>query len=938
MLHLTINKNWAYKISHFFSRKDGGFWVIILSTIAAVAATVFDYSRDYIVRYGDSESHLNIAKRVIDSITPGFAQLGGIWLPIPHLLMVPFVHINFLWRTGLAGSIVSGCAFVIAAYFLYKTTELITKSKSASFIAALIFILNPNLLYLQSTPMTEVLLIAFFALSTFYFIKFLQGKNELTSLLLAAFYGFCSVLTRYDGWFLVALEALAIVIYYFPWNRFPTWGRIREFLKSENGKKAEGYLAIFSTLAFFGILIWLVWGFLILGDPLYFTHSVFSAKSQQNEWLARGELPAYRNIFMAFLYYFVTAMSNAGVLIYCMAITGLIYFLSNKGEKHRWLITLILGAPFVFNIVTLFLGQSVIFIPSLTPSNFEWKLFNVRYGVMAVPLVGVLTGYLFYKVRRTGKIIILCLFFLQLALYQVGYTHVISWEDGVTGLSSAKRPDAERWLKENYDYGMVLMDDYARTVSVVRSGVPMEQMIYIGNKPYWEESLVEPEKYARWIVMQQNDSVWKELIENPAKQARLYKYFEKVYTSPEILIFRRQTENLASTQSFWNFECVDTMKYSRDQARAMANDPNLTSFVDQEMTLIKNSGATCVSLGTPYDEEFVPYLTVWVNKAREKGLKIWFRGNMSGWEGWFDYPVFTSPEQQINGVQDLITKHPELFSDGDIFTPAPEPENGIIGDPRDSQRNKTAFFDFLPKSYEGCLNSFKEINKAVSCGYYSFNGDVAKNILTKDLLVKIGDVVVIDHNVKTPDQLISDVEYLNQKFGSPVVLGEFGAPIPDINGSMTQAEQADYIDRIMTGLFKDKDIVQGMNYWVLRGGSTALVDNPNNIRSVYNILRNYYYPAHIQGIVTDTLGNRVNGAEVNAPKYGISVRTNILGEYDIVLPAGEISLKIQDKNWTDVQEANFTIASNGEGKQDFVVNPVNQSWWYKLKLWWHSKK
>jgi hypothetical protein len=85
----------------------------------------------------------------------------------------------------------------------------------------------------------------------------------------------------------------------------------------------------------------------------------------------------------------------------------------------------------------------------------------------------------------------------------------------------------------------VLTDDYARTISIIRTPIPMDQIIYIGNKPYWDESLREPEKYARWIVMQKDDSVWKSIYDDPITNGRLFKYFNKVYTSDTVLIFRR---------------------------------------------------------------------------------------------------------------------------------------------------------------------------------------------------------------------------------------------------------------------------------------------------------------------------------------------------------------------------------------------------------------
>jgi len=88
--------------------------VLALAVLAALAATAYAYTHDIIVAYGDAESHLNIAKRVVDSITPGFAQLGGIWLPLPHLINLVPVQIDFFYRTGAFAVAVSIAAFGLA--------------------------------------------------------------------------------------------------------------------------------------------------------------------------------------------------------------------------------------------------------------------------------------------------------------------------------------------------------------------------------------------------------------------------------------------------------------------------------------------------------------------------------------------------------------------------------------------------------------------------------------------------------------------------------------------------------------------------------------------------------------------------------------------------------------------------------------------------------
>lgn len=943
---ISISQDKVERVLNFFSKFKGEKVVFVLATIVSILGITFSYFNDYIVRYGDSESHLNIAKRVVDSITPGFAQLGGIWLPLPHILMLPFIWFDPLWRNGLAGSFVSGAAFVIAAVFIYKTSVLLMSRRLAAFAVTFVFILNPNAIYMQATPMTEMLLIAFFILSTYYFIKFLLNQNQLPSLLLAGFFGFCSVLTRYDGWFLVVIEAGCVILYYLPWAqliRSPK--QILPFMKSETWRKMEGSLIIFITLAFFGILIWLMWDYLILGDPLYFTNSEFSAKSQQEIWRAKGQLPAYHNLFMSFLYYFVTTMTNAGLLVFFPGLIGIGYYLTDRKNPRRLLIGLILGVPFIFNIVTLFIGQSVIFISHLTPYTYQVTSFNVRYGLMSLPFIAIGWGYLYLNSKAQGRLVLILLMVAQFGLYYIGYSKVVTWEDGYSGLSAAIRPDAERWIKENYDSGMVLMDDYARTVSIVRSGIPMEQMIYIGNKPYWEESLLTPDKYSNWIVMQENDAVWNSLWEIPARRARLDKYFEKVYQSqitPNIAIYKKKDIDIKdevslSIPTFWNHQCMDTMKFSRDASREFMSRTDIDGFIDEEMSLIKGSGANCVALGTPYDEEFVPILTKWVNSARAKNLKIWFRGNMSGWEGWFGYAKYTNPNDHHIGVANLISKHPELFEQGDIFTPAPEPENGILGDPRFSLENKQNFLDFLPKSYSNCVSAFKAVKIDVTCGYFSVNGDVAKEIFTKDLLVDIGDVLVIDHYVKEPAQLVKDIQAYNKQFDTLVMLGEIGAPIPDIHGDMTEEQQAAYMSDLMQRLYEQQDILLGMNYWVLRGGSTTLL-NENTPRQAYYNIKEYFAPAQLKGVVRDTLGKPVPDIKITVANQEVESSTNENGEYTILIPARDTQITINNNDYEGEKTHSVNLISGEESTKDFVIDPNHKSYIYRLKLWWKNLK
>lgn len=528
-LNFEISNSKIQKTKDFLDKFIKPKTVIILSIFISITSILYFYFRNQIVIYGDAESHLNIAKRIVDSITPGMGQLGGVWLPLPHVLMIPFVYSDFLWRSGLGGSIVSGGAFVISCIFIYRIIFLLTQNKYASFFGFIIFATNPNVLYLSSTPMTEPLLIATFMTSSFYFIKFMKNQSDLFALILAAIFGFLSTLTRYEGWFLVAFEALILILFHL---------QSRKMLK-----KLEGKLVLFGTLAFFGIFLWLLWDYFILGDAFYFTNSPFSAKSQQNSWARRGELPAHNNLFLSIAYYLVTSMSNVGVFIFAVTLISLFVFLKRDKNGENYLekiyVAILVLMPAFFYVLTLYVGQSVIFIPHLTPVSFEWRLFNVRYGLMMVPAAAIFVSLLFWKRKTLGKSLILLFFILQFGLYIVGYSKIITLEDGTVGLSHAKRPDAESWFAKHYDSGLVLIDDYARTMSIIRSGVPMQNIIYIGNRFYWEDSLRNPDKWATWVIMQRGDAIWTKIYEDPVVRARLYAHFQKEYTSKEILIFKK---------------------------------------------------------------------------------------------------------------------------------------------------------------------------------------------------------------------------------------------------------------------------------------------------------------------------------------------------------------------------------------------------------------
>src|ERR1700735_5233412 len=91
--------------------------VIVLLGAISLAAAYWCFSHGYVLYDGDAEAHLNIARRILDSRTPGPEQIGTVWLPLPHILLAPFSMSGSWWKSGAAGAIVSPACFILAGAF-----------------------------------------------------------------------------------------------------------------------------------------------------------------------------------------------------------------------------------------------------------------------------------------------------------------------------------------------------------------------------------------------------------------------------------------------------------------------------------------------------------------------------------------------------------------------------------------------------------------------------------------------------------------------------------------------------------------------------------------------------------------------------------------------------------------------------------------------------
>jgi hypothetical protein len=439
----------------------------------------------FIIRL-DARSHLDIGRRVVEGLKPGIAQLGSVWLPLPHILMIPTIWNDFMWHSGLSGALQSMVSYVVTGVLVYKILKKLTVGMVGRLVGVALFASNLNILYLQSTAMTELLLIATMTLAAFELLNYHQDDSIL-NLIKTAFWIMLSTLIRYDGWFLLFASVVLIMIH--------LW-RQRKIAKS------EGVFFLFCTLAGFGIFLWVVWNAAIFKDPFYFATGPYSAYAQQKQIEAAGALLTKHNLAQSVMTYWYALVYNTGTFAVLLAILGILLLLKDKTlSVATRLGSTVLLAPYVFNVLALYFGHSVLFVQGINGDTW----FNIRYGIMMMPSIAVLVGYLTHRLKNLRVVFIGLLLFL--AFFAHTSKDIVTIDDGRVGSSQKNVSEVSGWLGSHAknQEGFILISAASHDAIIFSSNLPMRRFIHEGTGTYWLSATTSPDRWARWIVMRTND-------------------------------------------------------------------------------------------------------------------------------------------------------------------------------------------------------------------------------------------------------------------------------------------------------------------------------------------------------------------------------------------------------------------------------------------------
>lgn len=452
--------------------------VALLLLAVGVAAAMWFHAHGYALYYGDAESHLGTARRIVDSRTPGYDQVGTPWLPLPHALMLPFVGKMEMWRSGMAGTIPGVACFVLAGTLLFGAARFAFGSFLAGLTAALLFALNPNLLYLQSTPMTEPVYLAMIAGVLLFTIR----RNPY----LAALFCLGATMTRYEGWALIPVIAGVFLFTRGFWSA-----------------------VIFGAIASLGPLYWLGHNWWFYSNALEFYNGPYSAKMIYERAVKANmqRYPGDHEWGKAVQYYLAAAQLCAGPMLMWIGGIGSVAAVA----RRAWWAVAILLVPPAFFIFSMYSSGTPIYVPHLWPNSY----YNTRYGIAALPLLAFggagLASLAPDRWRATALVVLLILGFAPwlLAARPDGW---ITWKESEVN-SVARREwtsKAAEFLKANYKNGEGIVFSFGDLTGILReAGIPIREGLYDGNNPHFDAAMARPDLFLweEWALAISGDQV-----------------------------------------------------------------------------------------------------------------------------------------------------------------------------------------------------------------------------------------------------------------------------------------------------------------------------------------------------------------------------------------------------------------------------------------------
>ncbi|WP_094742643.1 ArnT family glycosyltransferase [Rathayibacter sp. VKM Ac-2630] len=419
--------------------------VLVAALLVGFAACLVTTSSGINLAYADTQSHLSISRRIFDSKAPGFSQLGTVWLPVPSLILIPFVQSLWLWHTGWAAGLLGMICLAGTACGVYRISARVGHLRAGRLTAVLLVLANPGVLYAFSTAMTEPVLIVTMVGCFSGLAHWVTSRRNLSAGEMMVFSGLpaaAATLSRYEGWVLVFGGTLVVLIV--------AWRKKRSLFYAVKMACAFGILPLIA------ILWWLVYNYAVYSNPLEFMNGQYSAANLQKAVADAGLLAYQGNAGLTLWSYNWAVLETSGLLTVALGLAGALVLAWRRGISDDALVIWLMIVSYAFSLLSLYLGQTHMNNDQTFPTNW-W---NNRYALSVLPFLAVLAAVLVDALRRVPRVgagalgLVLVLLGAQTALWaqDLDRNAVIAEATGYVEIKAGTGATAAaRFLGENYD-------------------------------------------------------------------------------------------------------------------------------------------------------------------------------------------------------------------------------------------------------------------------------------------------------------------------------------------------------------------------------------------------------------------------------------------------------------------------------------------------------
>jgi hypothetical protein len=501
-------------------------WLAVLVSCAAAsfAAVIWSWRNGALLNYGDAVAHLHIARRVFDSHQPRFSQLGSVWLPLPHILLLPFVQVYSWWANGLAGVIPSVLAYLAACSGFYRLARRWLPLSSAA-LALTFFAANPNLLYLQTTAMTEPLFLCEMIWLAVWLVDWRTGldvnsQQNIRLLWLIAFVLVAAVFTRYDGWIMALLAWLTIGI-----------------TLAHRGQLRSRAFWLASVLVAAAPIAWFVYNAAAFGDWLYFARGPYSAKAIEIRTAVPGfpPHPGWHNPWVSLIFYVKAAeMDSAaatwGTTLLVLSLLGAAWaWITARRRTLAWALLLVLPVPFYAYSIAY--GSVPIFLPVWWPHSY----YNLRYGIELLPAIALTLGFAAqlclsavrqfkpYASQAKWEHYATAALFALIGLntYEMLRERPLVYVEGTKNIHAHRPyqlaiPPILRAFLAEHPGSVLLMDTSIDPEIVALTGIQFRQTINESDLEIYRDALAVPAKHAALVLAYDGDEIDHAVHDHPA--------------------------------------------------------------------------------------------------------------------------------------------------------------------------------------------------------------------------------------------------------------------------------------------------------------------------------------------------------------------------------------------------------------------------------------